>query len=348
MDKDTLYWILSTLPQVIGALTGLLIAGITFLFQSLDKEMEKDESSIPAIQEIKKRTYSQTISLLIVSISAILVDVILLGVTPWLSNKMDSLCWLNWDEIIITIIISVFAIGLNLGSFAMLYKILKHTLNPENLQKVNTSLAEKENKNIPINDSVSPQEFLDYFIKLERVIRDYFPHSMQRNPLRNMINQLVGENIISRDDIGRIQSIINKRNIFAHGGDIGRVDNNIIQFITQITAELENKLHIYLANRRMSRVEEAFKIWIDRYVEDFDDAQQLDHAIRYEEDFGIYKASRDGDRLYIHTNEGRPLYINNEEAKKKFLKILEDIYSIGDGLSIEESASFKYANEKDD
>jgi len=54
MDKDTLYWILSTLPQVIGALTGLLVAGITFLFQSLDKEMEKDESSIPAIMEIKK------------------------------------------------------------------------------------------------------------------------------------------------------------------------------------------------------------------------------------------------------------------------------------------------------
>lgn len=348
MDKDTLYWILSTLPQVIGALTGLLIAGITFLFQNLDREMEKDESSIPAIQEIKKRTYSQTKYLLIVSISSILIDVILLGVTPWLSNKMNSICWLSWGEFIVIIFISIITISLNLGSFAMLYNILKRILNPENQQKVNTSLAEKENKNIPINDSVSPQKFLDYFIKLERVIRDFFPYSMRKTPLRNMINQLMGENIINRDDIGKIQSVINKRNIFAHGGDIGRVDNDTIDFMTQITGELERKLQTYLANRRLSRIEEAFKIWIDRYVEDFNEAEQLDHAIRYEEDFGIYKASRDGERLYIHTNEGKPLYISNEELKEKFLKMLEDIYSIGDGLSIEESASFKHANEKED
>ena len=95
-------------------------------------------------------------------------------------------------------------------------------------------------------------------------------------------------------------------------------------------------------------MEEVFKIWIKRYVEDFSDAEQLDQAVRYERDYGIYKASKDGDRLYIHTSDGRPLYITNEASKKIFLKILEDIYSMGDGLSIEESASFKYANEKDD
>ena len=348
MDKDTLYWILSTLPQVIGALTGLLVAGITFLFQSLDKEMEKDESSIPAIKEIKKQIYTETKSLLVVSISAILIDVLLLGITPWLSTELNSLPWINCIEWIFISILCIVTIGLNLGSFTMLYNILKRILNPEYQNKVNNLLAEKENKNISTNDSVSAQEFLDYFINFERKIRDFFPHSLQRDPLRSLINQLVGENIISRDDVGRIQSIINKRNIFAHGGNIGRVDNNTIEFLTKQIAELDNKLQSYLENRRVSRMEEVFKIWIKRYVEDFSDAEQLDQAVRYERDYGIYKASKDGDRLYIHISDGRPIYIANEASKKIFLKILEEIYSIGDGLSIEESASFKHANEKDD
>ena len=348
MDKDTLYWILSTLPQVIGALTGLLVAGITFLFQSLDKEMEKDESSIPAIREIKKQIYTKTKDLLEVSIFAILIDVLLLGITPWLSTELNSLPRINCIERIIIGILCIVTIGFNLGSFILLYNILKRILNPEYQKIVNNLLAEKENKNISTNDSVSPQEFLDYFIKFERKIRDFFPHSMQHNPLRSLINQLVGENIISRDDVGRIQSIINKRNIFAHGGNIGRVDNATIDFLTKQIAKLDNKLQSYLENRRVSRMEETFKIWIKQYVEDFSDAEQLDQAVRYERDFGIYKASKDGDRLYVHTYDGRPLYIANEVSKKIFLKILEDIYSIGDGLSIEESASFKYANEKDD
>ena len=348
MDKDTLYWILSTLPQVIGALTGLLVAGITFLFQSLDKEMEKDESSIPAIKEIKKQIYTETKSLLVVSISAILIDVLLLGITPWLSTELNSLPWINCIEWIFISILCIVTIGLNLGSFTMLYNILKRILNPEYQNKVNNLLAEKENKNISTNDSVSAQEFLDYFIKFERKIRDFFPHSLQRDPLQSLINQLVGENIISRDDVGRIQSIINKRNIFAHGGNIGRVDNNTIEFLTKQIAELDNKLQSYLENRRVSRMEEVFKIWIKRYVEDFSDAEQLDQAVRYERDYGIYEASKDGDRLYIHISDGRPIYIANEASKKIFLKILEEIYSIGDGLSIEESASFKHANEKDD
>lgn len=347
MGKDTLYWILSTLPQVIGALTGLLVAGITFLFQSLDKEMEKDESSIPAIREIKKQIYTETKGLLVVSIFAILIDVVLLGITPWLSTELNNLPRIQCIEWIIIGILCTVTIGFNLGSFILIYNILKRILNPEYQKIVNNLLAEKENKNFSTNDSVSPQEFLDYFIKFERKIRDFFPHSMQHNPLRSLINQLVGENIISRDDVGRIQSIINKRNIFAHGGNIGRVDNATIDFLTKQIAKLDNKLQSYLKNRRVSRMEETFKIWINQYVEDFSDAEQLDQAVRYERDFGKYKASKDGDRLYVHTYDGRPLYIVNEVSKKIFLKILEDIYSIGDGLSIEESASFKYANEKD-
>lgn len=328
MDKDTLYWIFSTLPQVIGALTGLLIAGITFFFQSLDKGMEKDESSVPAIQEIKKQTYNKTLRLLIVSILAILVDIGLLGITPWFSDILTIIHYINWYGQIAIIIIVLVAIFLNLDSFWALYHLLKRILSPKYQQEINNSLAQREKENIPIQDSVTPQEFLDYFIKFERLIRKFFPNVMQRNPLRSLINQLVGENIIERDNMPKIQSIINKRNIFAHGGDIGRVDKNTISFLNMLIVNLENKLGPYQADRRISRMEEAFQIWINRYVEDLMEAEQLEYAVKHEKDCGIYRVFRDNARLYVHNNDGKPLYLGSDKSKQIFLKILETSYDI--------------------
>lgn len=321
------------MPQVIGALTGLLIAGVTFFFENIDKKKGKEDSAITAIKAMKTQLYHETKHLLLISISAILLDVGLLGITPWLAKICERIFYASLSDYCILLACGISVLILNVGALRMLYLILRKILDPNYLQEVNTSLAKKENKNLDVHDSVTPQEFLSYFITFEKIVRQYFPYEMQKHSLLILINQLAIEGIISKTDINEIKGIINKRNIFVHGGDIGRVDNHTINFISKIIAKLENELEPFLANRRMSRMEEAFKIWIDRYVEDFSDAEQLDHAVRYEKDYGRYMASRDGERLYLHIDDGKPLYIRNKESKKLFLKTLEGMYSIGDGLS---------------
>ncbi|MDE5874206.1 MAG: hypothetical protein K2H15_01060 [Muribaculaceae bacterium] len=44
MTKDTIYWIFSTLPQVLAALAGLIMAGLAIYDQNLKREIDRDSS----------------------------------------------------------------------------------------------------------------------------------------------------------------------------------------------------------------------------------------------------------------------------------------------------------------
>lgn len=106
------------------------------------------------------------------------------------------------------------------------------------------------------------------------------------------------------------------------------MDKNTISFLNMLIVNLENKLGPYQADRRISRMEEAFQIWINKYVEDLMEAEQLDYAVKHEEDCGIYRVFRDNSRLYVHNNDGKPLYLSSDKSKHIFLKILETSYDI--------------------
>lgn len=347
MEEDTLYWILSTLPQVIGALAGLQIAGITFFYQSLDKRVERDESAVTAIQEMKRRIYAETITILVVSIAAILADVILLGLTPWLSAWLSGFGSLVCRCRVLLVTVCTVAAMLNVSVFIKLYTLLKQILDPSYQQEVNALLADSEKKGVAVGDSVTSQEFLEHFIRFEKAVRDFFPYTMRKSPLRNLINLLVRENIIPAGDVGDIQSVINKRNIMVHGNDIGRVGNNVMDFLAKLTAVLEKEREPYMKRTRASRMDNHFRMWIDNNVDDLQDAECLDHAVRYKEDYGMYKVSQDGEKLFVHTDDSGSLYLNGEKAVKLFLDILEEKHGIG-GLSVEDSASFQRAIDKDD
>ncbi len=349
MTNDTLYWILSTLPQVIGAMTGLLIAGITFFFQSLDKEVEKDESRSTAAHEVKRRIYRETVILLVVSILTIFWDVILIRFVPELTEIINSTDSRSYGECLALTMSRLITIGTNIFSFVLLFMILHKILDPDYIREVNDSLANKQKEDIPENDSVDPQVFIEYFRKFEKVVRSFYSdiYPLRKAPLRTLIRQLENDRIITPHDVEEIQGIINKRNIYIHGGDIGRVSKKIIDVLSRYIADLEVSRKKYMARRGISRMEESFRIWIDKYVDEFSDAVELDQAVRYEMDYGMFKVSRDGDLLFIYVDDGRSLYLRGEKAKKTFLDILEEKYSLGDGLSLEDSDSFQRAIDDD-
>ena len=348
--ENTLYWILSTLPQVIGAMTALLITGMTFFFEILNKEVERDESLSTVVHAIKKIEFVKSIKLLSVSLLAIINDIVLLGLTPYLSEKINCINNICCADYLILAISGLSTLLLNLSAFILLILLLTRVLNPDYQAKVNNSLAHKEKEDISDSDSIAPQDFIEYFIRFEKRVRDLFPDTLpfRRAPLRSLIKQLVNERILNKDDEQIIQNIINKRNIYLHGGDIGRVSNNIIDLLTKYIVLLEDKRKIYDAERGNSRMEEAFRIWIDKNVEDFSEAFELDQAIRYERDYGKFRIAKDGHVLIVYFENARSLYLYNEKAKKQFLDLLESKYSLEHGMSIEDSAAFKHSLNKDD
>lgn len=349
MDKDTLYWILSTMPQVIGALTGLVIAGITFVFEFLDKQVVQDSSKETIVHKFKRMLYWQTIALLGTSIAAIIYDIILLGYTPYISDLINNFRNLTWHDNMIILGGGELLLILNIGSLALLVNILVLALNPDTMSDINSELARKLKLGPKGPKSVSPEVFLDYFRKFERTVRKFFVDNedMSRQGLRTLINVLIGENVFPPDALMPMQNIINQRNIFVHGGDIGDVNEEVINQLEQLTAHLEMELPKYRKYNRSVKQEEAFRIWIRNYVDDFNDAVQLDHSVRYEEDYGIYHVSKDGERLFVRVEDGRILFLTTPSAKKKFLDILQEKYGEGDA-TIEDLDAFQRAIDKDD
>ena len=328
--QNTLFWILSTLPQVIGAMTALLITGMTFFFEMLNKEVERDDSLFTIAHAIKKTEFIKSIQLLGVSMLAIVNDIVLLGLTPYLSEKLYCFNNICCADYLILAICGLSTLGLNLASFIKLILLLIRVLNPDYQSQVNTSLAHKEKENLPDSDSVAPQDFIEYFVRFEKRVREMFPDTsaFKKAPLRALIKQLVNDKIFNKNDEKPIQNIINKRNIYIHGGDIGRVSKITIALLTKYIAILEEKIELYDVERKTSRMEEAFRIWIDKYVEDLSDAFELDQTVRNLRPYGKFQISKDGDMLIVYFEGARALYLYNEKAKKLFLDLLKSKYGL--------------------
>ncbi len=330
ITEETLYWILSTLPQVLGAMTALIMAGISFFFENLNEEVEKEESKETVVYEIKKVIFHRTILLLAISIIAIIIDVSFIGLTPWLAEKIKCIHNICCGEILALILFWASVIGLNLYSFIIIIQLLRRILNPDFYKDINNILARKEKKDIPDADSVSPQDFIDLFIKLERVVRSYFPETapFKGSGLRSLILQLINEGILEKKDLNIIQNIINKRNIYVHGGDIGRVSKLVMDELSQYIVHLEEERPNYMKQRGKSRMEESFHMWISKYVEDYSDATELEQAVRDGQDNGKFRVLHKGDKLIILVESGRSLYLNDENDKKLFLDILRERYGL--------------------
>lgn len=349
MNEETLYWILSTMPQVIGAMTGLVIAGMTFIYGYFDKRVEKKPDTETVIKVIKRQLYWKSISLLGITILAITFDIILLGYTPYLAEQIRRFGSLSLYESAKIFICGEILLGLNIGVLVILIELLVRILNPDIFDEINNELASKERKESKGEDAVPPETFLTYFRKFEKVVRDFFRNESEfsRTGITSLIKNLINESEISKDEFPLIQEIINKRNIFVHGGDIGKVNRKVINYLERLTADLEKRLTVFQAKRRRTRQDEAFRIWIRNNVDDFDDAVQLDHAVRYAESYGIYHVSKDEERLFVRLADGNVLFLNSERAKEHFLEILEKIWGREDA-SIEDLDAFNRALDKDD
>lgn len=56
MDRVALDWLFSTASQALATLVGLIFAGVVFITNAIEKEVEKDESRDGIINEMKKKS----------------------------------------------------------------------------------------------------------------------------------------------------------------------------------------------------------------------------------------------------------------------------------------------------
>ncbi len=361
MKEETLYWIFSTLPQVIAALTGLVIATTTFIYNSLDDQVQNDSSLEDIIHKAKRNIFTNATILICITIAAIIVDVVLLWQTPWVTTQAHILSASTWQDNIGVLIALVVFILLNTISFLYLIILLRQTLNPdfkriivdrfakefndEEKQKLQqASTPELEDK------PIEPLVFIDHFMELEHIAREFLPDSGQlthKVNLRNILTILENDNVISKDDMNFLSEVIRIRNIIIHEGKIDRIPFHIDQKLQEITSSLEEKVGKYIIKESSYKKKNIFQQWIDDNVEDLDSAYELLQAVTFNERYGAYTAIRDGNKFIVRGPQDRKLYLNTNSDKHYFVKLLEERFS-KDGMTIEEQYDFNQALAKDD
>lgn len=379
MKAETIYWVFSTLPQVLAALTGLVIAGLTIYDQNLRREVGKDDTLGTIIDPLLDNVYAFSRKFFGLSIFSIIIDVVCLYFADGISEITQDFDKLLGCQQAILILAVIIVVGVNILSLLAIFPILNPVLNPnyrnqltslltkevvtqlnnlegENRISSSPDKSESESKNNTKGfkqESVKPMIFMDYFRQFEKAVREYFPGSMdkgKREGLTSLLRKLAQNNVISSGQLQDLLPIVKLRNLYAHGGDIGNVNIRIVEFLENTTKQLSDQVKLYLESLRKENLERYFSGWIFRNVDGFEDAANLDHAIRYcheedgEHDYGGFTVSRDGDKVTVTTSlGGRKLKLENENQIKLFLHILQLKYSKIPGYSLEEQADFNDA-----
>lgn len=361
MSAETLYWIFSTLPQVIGAMTGLVLAATTFIYNSLDAKVRNDSTLDEFIHRAKKDIFTTASLLIWISISAIAIDIIFIWGAPDLAKLLESYKSLSCVEKGWLVVGSCIVVAVNIASFGLLIMLLHQALNPDFVSNIVSRNAdefnEKEETKLQESNSdsakekpVDPLVFIDHFIQFEHTVREFIPDSdSSRQPLnlRSIVNILANDNVIPREDLGFAREVINIRNIIIHEGKIDKIPAYIDKKLQELTERLESKIGKYIIKESSYRKRSVFLQWIKENVEDLSEAYELLQSIQFNERYGAYTANQEKGKTIVRGISGRTLFLNTYSDKRYFIHLLEEQYS-KDGLSIEDLYHLNQSLEKDD
>lgn len=350
MKEETLYWFFSTLPQVVAALAGLLLTATTFLFSKLDGEVDKDPSLSTIVDEEKKRIHNSAFNLLLITLGAISIDVIGIFISGWLDATAKHFAEGPYAYDILLVIFMLSAICLNVWSLCNLFSLVGKIIAPEFRVSTRDTIAKLiQEEESPKTGGVPPMKFMEQFRVFEQKARLLVADSVEsvrKESIRNIVEMLRSDNLLSPSDYDKIVRMIKMRNIYIHGGNIGNVTNETYNDIKEITGHLDVLLE-KRSQERNARVLKVFNKWIDTNVGDYKEAYELQQAIRFNHPYGAYSATIDNEVSYVLGPEEKTLRLYGDSARLQFDRLLEERFS-KNGLSLEEMNDFDRAMEKDD
>ncbi len=375
MSEEAIYWIFSTLPQVLAALTGLVMAGLSFFDQNLKKEVSNDDTKDVILDPILKKIYRRASIFLVTSIVTIIVDVTVLSYAKTLSDRIQNISYLPSLEALLLLFILFLLIILNGGSLCLIFPILNPVLDPdlrnetrdkqvgkikadlnladndadldENDAQKNQQGEKKSNVSTDELSSVTPIVFMEYFREFEKAVRRFFPKSSQEGRaegLTSLVRKLSYDNVISKKEVGEISNIIKLRNLYIHGAEIGDVKTSIIKLLENLTSALNQKFERHMQSLPASEANERFSSWIDDNVEDLDEAYNLEQAIKSKHRYGEYDVLFNGYGLIIKCDNKNTLFLSYNDVDD-FLKLLEKKFA-KNGYTLEDQKSFEDALRK--
>lgn len=234
---DNIYWLFSSSAQAIAAFIGFLATGFFFVYDRIDRQVDKDETLEEIYIEIRKQYYSRLKTLFVLTGLSIILSLLVVYI-----NGYDLGCLglgIKVGVALLNIVTIVWAI-----SFVILI------IDPNKVIKATQKLIKENSEAFGAlgNPTLSRGQFLDKFIELERILRDIASrHDIVTNsqgrfvpflPLGDIIKGLYQREIINLIQLENLTAINKIRNLVAHG-QITQVDDKQGKIVDDLIEQLQ-------------------------------------------------------------------------------------------------------------
>lgn len=227
MDKETLYWLFSTAPQALAAIIGIVFTGLFFMSGNIDSRVREDPT-LSEIGEAAKAIMHRNMKVIAVfNVVAIVFDLILIAVTECL-----MCAWSNWKDALV----GVFSV-LNLSAIIITFYYVFDIINPKYFDKIANNLSKEYQQG-----TVNPYEFVKNFSEFEKAARDklHLNQSERYIPIHEILNMLIANRTLSREDIRDFSDMRKIRNLILHEHYNQQVSRDLNDELIRITTKIIN------------------------------------------------------------------------------------------------------------
>lgn len=237
---DNIYWLFSSSAQAIAAFIGFLATGFFFVYERIDRIVEKDETLEEIYEVIRKNYYRRLVVLFILTGLSIILSLLLVFL-----NGFDLCCFGNFLRISVAL--------LNIITIVWAIAFIIFIIDPNTVKKIAEKLIKENEASFKSTkpNSITRGEFIDRFIELEKILRElaakyqitFVTDSRYGKflPLGEIIRRLNEREIYNRDTMTKLLEISKLRNLAAHG-QISNVESGIGESIEELLNQLSNLL----------------------------------------------------------------------------------------------------------
>ncbi|WP_018462821.1 hypothetical protein [Segatella paludivivens] len=223
MDYNTIDWVFSTLPQILAAFVGLLVTGVIFIYSKIGNDTYPEDTWYGIIEPFQASIWKKLKIVLITTFILLTIDLIVLTNDKTIAN-----------EPYYKLVIYLMAIC-NFIPIIKIFQLVLEIMNPNKFDNIIHNIA-KETQNEGI-DFISPTEFLNHMIDLERNIRKKYTNVEKHTnilSIRIIMQYYFETGVINKDEFDSFLHALQLRNIIVHGGEVNDVNKNIDESIKMI------------------------------------------------------------------------------------------------------------------
>ena len=235
MDRNSLDWLFSTLPQALAAFVGLVFAGVTFIFNQIDNKLDKDDSLTEIIEEIKTDIHRHLLVLFILSGLSITLDSIAIFFNP----VQDNLRFSFGGTFDLYYLIVILLFGLNIVAFIYAFNFILDVANPKCLSNTVEKMSAQVTKDNKDSQTVDKIVFVEKYILFERDIRERIK-SYSNNPqsvylsLRAVIDRMRSFSLIDQNEYLDFRKLNHARNLIIHGDRLADVPEDYLVILKKL------------------------------------------------------------------------------------------------------------------